>query len=125
MAVETALADDVRRLLAGSGAIREVKMFGGIGFMLDGNMVAAVSKRGLLLRVGKDRHGAALVKPGVRPMEMRGRVMEGYVFVDPAALGKGALKTWLGEASKFVRTLPQKPGAGKTAQETKSKGKKT
>lgn len=124
MTTETSLADAVRRLLAGSGTIREVKMFGGIGFMLDGNMVAAVSKRGLLLRIGKDGHAAALEKPGVRPMEMRGRVMEGYVYVDPEALGRGRLKAWIGQAATFVTTLPPKPGKGRSASKAGSKGKK-
>ena len=96
-------------------------MFGGIGFMLNGNMVAAVSKRGLLLRVGKDRQSQALARPGARPMEMQGRRMEGYVYVDPQTLDDRALKAWLGEASSYVRTLPPKtakaksPGKGKRA----------
>src|SRR5262245_45782694 len=52
MAFDQDLAASVRTALVGAGAIREVKMFGGIGFMLNGNLVAAVSKRGLLVRVG-------------------------------------------------------------------------
>lgn len=79
MAFDQDLAASVRTALAGAGAIREVKMFGGIGFMLNGNMVAAVSKRGLLVRVGKDRRGDALAQQGARPMVMRGRTMEGYI----------------------------------------------
>ncbi len=78
------LAGRVRAALAKADDVREVKMFGGVGFMLNGNMVAAASKRGLLVRVGKDRHRDALTRPGTRPMEMRGRVMEGYVYVDPS-----------------------------------------
>jgi TfoX/Sxy family transcriptional regulator of competence genes len=80
------LAESVRAALSGAGAIREVKMFGGIGFMLNGNMVAATSKRGLLLRVGENRQADALAQPGTRPMVMRGRTMEGYVYVDPPAV---------------------------------------
>lgn len=102
------LAADIRAHLSSAGAVREVKMFGGIGFMLNGNLAAAVSKRGLLLRVGKERHDEALTKPGARPMEMRGRTMEGYVRVDPEALKGKALKTWLDEAACFVKTLPPK-----------------
>jgi TfoX/Sxy family transcriptional regulator of competence genes len=102
------LVTDIRTHLSSAGVLREVGMFGGIGFMLNGNLVAAVSKRGLLLRVGKDRHDEALTRPGARPVEMRGRVMEGYVFVDPEALKGKALKTWLGDASRFVKTLPPK-----------------
>jgi TfoX/Sxy family transcriptional regulator of competence genes len=80
-------------------------MFGGMGFMLSGNMVAAVSKRGLLLRVGKDRQPAALAQSGTRPMKMRGRTMEGYVYVDPT---ESAIKAWLQNAVAFVETLPPK-----------------
>ena len=64
MAFDQDLAASVRTALAGVGAIREVKMFGGIGFMLNGNLVVAVSKRGLLVRVGKDHRGNALAQQG-------------------------------------------------------------
>jgi uncharacterized protein YndB with AHSA1/START domain/TfoX/Sxy family transcriptional regulator of competence genes len=114
------LAIDIRAHLSSAGSLREVKMFGGIGFMLNGNLVAAVSKRGLLLRVGKERYVAALTKPGARPVEMRGRTMAGYVFVDPQALKGKTLKTWLDGASHFVKTLP--PKANK---KTTQKGKQT
>ena len=69
--------------LRGVTAITEVKMFGGVGFMLNGNLLVGASKRGLLLRVGKDAQSQALAVPGARLMEMRGRAMEGYVYVDP------------------------------------------
>jgi TfoX/Sxy family transcriptional regulator of competence genes len=88
---EEKLCAEVRAHLSSHGALREVRMFGGIGFMLNGNMIAAVSKRGLLPRVGKDRYQRALARPGTRPMEMRGRPMEGYVYVEPPALDDGAL----------------------------------
>jgi hypothetical protein len=103
------LSAAVRRHLSGEEAMSEVKMFGGIGFTLSGNLVAAVSERGLLLRVGKDRHCVALTWPGARPMEMRGRTMEGYVYIDPPVPTNGALKAWLAEAVAFVKTLPIKP----------------
>jgi hypothetical protein len=83
MALDEDLADRMRAVLAGTGAVREVKMFGGLCFMLNGNMVAGTSRRGLLVRVGKDRHAQALARPGAKPMEMSGRPMEGYVFIDP------------------------------------------
>ena len=60
-------------------------MFGGTCFMLSGNMLVGTSKRGLLVRVGKDAHAAAVARPHATPMEMGGRAMEGYVFVDEAA----------------------------------------
>ena len=71
MTAEESLSVAVRGHLSGAGAMSEVKMFGGTGFMLNGNLAAAVSKRGLLLRVGKDRYHDALAWPGARPMEIR------------------------------------------------------
>lgn len=108
MTRDETLVADIRAHLLSAGAVREVKMFGGIGFMLNGNLVAAASKRGLLLRVGKDHHEEALTRPGARPMEMRGRTMEGYVYVDPKRLKNDMLKRWLDDASRFVKTLPPK-----------------
>jgi TfoX/Sxy family transcriptional regulator of competence genes len=115
MTAEEKLAGDVRAHLSPMGEIREVKIFGGLGFMLNGNLVAAVSKRGLLLRVGKDRQNHALARPAARPMEMRGRTMEGYVYVDPMAIEHGDLQALLDEAATFVKTLPPKAASTKSA----------
>ena len=112
---EQELAQKVRAALAGAGDIREVRMFGGIGFMLNGNLVAAASRRGLLLRVGKDRQAEALTRFGARPMVMRGRTMEGYVYVDSPALNQQAVQHWLRLAVAHVQTLPPK-ARGKTKQ---------
>src|SRR5215471_1494926 len=108
MASGDELAASIRAALAGAGTIREVKMFGGIGFMLNGNMVAAASKRGLLARVGKERQAEALARPGEAPMIMRGRTIEGYIRITPAELTNASVKSWLQLASAFVRTLPAK-----------------
>jgi TfoX/Sxy family transcriptional regulator of competence genes len=113
MTDEESLSLAVRDHLSGVGAMSEVKMFGGTGFMLDGKLAAAVSKRGLLLRVGKDRYHEALAWPGARPMEMRGRTMEGYVYIDPPVPTNEALNAWLAEAVAFVRTLPVKAAGAK------------
>ena|SRR5215471_14576318 len=113
MADDQELAASVRAALAGTGDIREVRMFGGIGFMLNGNLAAAVSRRGLLLRVGKNRQAEALAQSGARPMVMRGRTMEGYVYVDPPALNKQAVRNWLKLAVAHVQTLTPK-AKGKT-----------
>ena len=112
MAFEQQLAESVRAGLAHAGTIREVKMFGGIGFMLNGNMVAAASRRGLLLRIGKERQAEALTQPCAQPMVMRGRTMEGYVYVDPAGLDSKAIRIWLKLAVLFVQILPAKTNSG-------------
>ena len=108
MAVHRELVVEVRAALSDAGTIREVRMFGGTAFLLNGHMVAAASPRGLLLRVGAERYEAALGRHGVRPMLMRGRAMKGYVYADPAALTTRTLEAWLGEAVAFVRTLSPK-----------------
>ena len=114
MPIDEDLAARLRQMLANAGTIREVKMFGGLCFMLDGNMVAGTSKRGLLVRVGRDAQRSALDRPGTRPMVMGTRTAEGYVFVDPATLNEKALQDWLKLALAFVRTLPSKSTGAKS-----------
>jgi len=109
MVLEQDLPMCVRAALAGAGTLREVKMFGGIGFMLNGNLIAGASRRGLLVRVGKQRKRAALARRGARPMVMRGRTMDDYIYVDPPALNERAVRAWLRLAVDFVQTLPRKP----------------
>jgi TfoX/Sxy family transcriptional regulator of competence genes len=101
------LADRLRAHLPADG-LSEQHMFGGIGLMLNGNMIAGASKRGLLLRVGKENHAMALARPGARSMEMRGRPVGGYIRLDPAGLSDAALRDWIKLALAFVQTLPPK-----------------
>jgi hypothetical protein len=108
MVADEDLVDRVRGVLAGTAGVGEVRMFGGLCFTLNGNMVAGASKRGLLVRVGKDRHGEALARPGARPMEMKGQPVEGYIVVDPPPRDARALRDWLDLALAFVGTLPPK-----------------
>lgn len=89
--------------------------------MLNGNLVAAASRRGLLVRVGKNRQDEALARPEARPMVMRGRTMEGYVTIDPPSLSDGTVQALLKLALAFVQTLPRKaPGA----KSVRTKGKR-
>jgi TfoX/Sxy family transcriptional regulator of competence genes len=98
----------LRRALAGSD-VREIKMFGGTCFMLNGNMLAGTFRNGLLARVGAEAQSEALAQPGASIMEMRGRPMDGFVFVAPEALDSEAVGAWVGRARTFVETLPAKP----------------
>lgn len=84
---------------------KPVKMFGGTCFMLNGNMVAGTSKRGLLMRVGKD-FDAETAPPSV-VMEMGGRPMAGYRYVDEST-DDAALAFWMNAALDFNKTLPAK-----------------
>ena len=114
MSADPDLVSRMRALLAAAENITEIKMFGGIAFMLNGNMLASSSKRGLMLRVGKDQAPLALSHPGTHQIEMRGRPMEGYIRVDPAGLDDNGLREWLELATAFVKTLPAKTSKPKT-----------
>jgi TfoX/Sxy family transcriptional regulator of competence genes len=104
------LADRVRIRLTGQ-PFSEQKMFGGICFMLNGNMLVGASPRGLMVRVGKDANDDALARPHTRPMEQSTRTMPGYVIVDNDGLARDEdLQSWLDTAIAFVSTLPPKEG---------------
>ncbi|MDG4883858.1 TfoX/Sxy family protein [Mesorhizobium sp. WSM4884] len=108
----------VERLRAALGlrAFTEQKMFGGTCFMINGNMLIGTSKRGLLVRVGKEAHGEAAAQPYASPMEMGGRSMEGYVHVAPEGTASEAeLGGWLDLALALVETLPPKIKSTKVA----------
>jgi TfoX/Sxy family transcriptional regulator of competence genes len=97
----------VRAALAGNRAVKEVKMFGGVGFLLNGNLLVAASNRGLLVRVGKEAENEALARRGAAPMIMRGRAMAGYIRVDMARLNERSVAPWVELAGGFVQTLPK------------------
>ena len=101
------LASRVRVTLA-DHPVSEMKMFGGTAFLLNGNMAASASKRGLMLRVGKDAAAGMVGRGEAKQVEMRGRPMAGYVRVDEAGLADRDLARWLDLALAFVRTLPAK-----------------
>lgn len=114
------LLERLREALAGL-PVTEQEMFGGTCFMLSGNMLVGTSKRGLLVRVGKEAHAEAVALPHARPMEMGGRPMQGYVFVGEAGTSTGKdLKGWLARALAFVETLPAKPD--KRAEKSRVRG---
>lgn len=116
----------VRRALAGTRGISEKRMFGGVAFFLHGNMLAGTASGALLLRVGKGGEAAALTEPHTRPMEMRGRRMGGYIYVDTAGLtAEGNLMRWLRRALDHVRSLPPKRvRAGKAKPPARAKVKR-
>jgi TfoX/Sxy family transcriptional regulator of competence genes len=111
MAYDERLAEEIReRLAAFEGEVTEKRMFGGLAFMVDGNLTVAASRRGgLLVRTDPDAAEKIRALPGVEAMEMRGRPMPGWVFVEAAALGgEGDLEAWIDRALAFVATLPPK-----------------
>lgn len=101
--------DRVRKALSRK-PIREQRMFGGIVFMIDGNMLCCVSKKGLMVRVGKEAEPAALASPRAKRCRATGRPMRGFVVVDSEGVAADAnLARWLAMACAYVETLPPKP----------------
>jgi TfoX/Sxy family transcriptional regulator of competence genes len=103
------LAQRVREHLVDEPGLSEREMFGGIGFMLDGNMAAGVIAEDLLIRVGPDKHDDALSQPHTRVFDMTGRSMRGWVVVAANALESDeTLAYWLDKGRVFARSLPAK-----------------
>jgi TfoX/Sxy family transcriptional regulator of competence genes len=113
MAHDPELAHRIRTALSGKPGITEKTMFGGIGFLLDGNLLVTASGRGgMLVRVGPEGHAAAVASPHVTAMVMGGRGMIGYVNVAAeGVITQAAVASWIERAWKHVRTLAPKQGA--------------
>jgi hypothetical protein len=109
MAYDEGLAEILRSDLAELSGIGEKRMFGGLAFILHGNMLCGVHPGGGMFRVGKDNEQFALAVPGVRPMEFTGRRMGGFVEVDDDALSDDTSRgRVMALALDFVRSLPAK-----------------
>ena len=110
MAYDTELADRVREQLAGESAVSEQAMFGGLAFLLRGNMVVAVSGQGgLLVRVPPEEAERVLSQPHTALMEMGGRRMTGWVRVAPEGVKTSRqLSRWVKLGAGYARTLPAK-----------------
>lgn len=109
MAYDEMLAQRIRMALAGRDGVTERKMFGGIAFMVGGNMCCGVVGDDLMVRVGPERHEQALARPHVRPMDFTGRPMKGMAYVAPAGCRAEAdLAAWVDMAADFAASLPHK-----------------
>ena len=109
MAYDEALADGVRDLLSIREGVSERKMFGGIAFMVDGNMACGVLGDELIVRLGADDGQRALAEPHTRPFDFTGRPMRGFVVVAPAGLdGEPKLAGWVDAGADFAAALPAK-----------------
>ena len=109
MAFNEALAQRIRNALARRKNIEEKKMFGGVGFLLNGNMLVGVWKDSLIVRLHAEESDLALLEPHVKEFDITGRAMKGWVLVRPEGVeGDEQLCGWIDRATKFVKTLPAK-----------------
>lgn len=109
MAYDEALAARIRARIGDHPALTEKRMFGGVAFMIAGNMAVGVSDDDLMVRVGKEGHSAALAKPGARVFDLSGKPMAGWVVV--AAEGfpdETDFGAWVDEGVTFAESLPPK-----------------
>ena len=113
MAYDEDLTNRFRQALGGLSGVEEKRMMGGVCFMVNGNMVGGADrqkdgKRRFMFRVGKDSQAEALKRPGACVMEMGGRRMGGFIFVDAEDTDDKALKAWIDLALIYVAALPAK-----------------
>lgn len=113
MAYDTDLAERVRaallRATARTAPHREIKMFGGLCFMVGGHMCCGVAGKDLVVRVGSKRRKDALAQPHARPMDFTGRPLKGFVYVARAGCRRPTdLVQWIRRGLSFVRSLPPK-----------------
>jgi TfoX/Sxy family transcriptional regulator of competence genes len=110
MAYDEDLADRIRELVGSERGVTEMRMFGGLAFLINGNMaVAASGQGGLMLRIDPADTAKLLTEPDARPFEMRGRELDGWLRVDTSGLTtKGQLKRWVDRGVGYARSLPPK-----------------
>jgi hypothetical protein len=104
-----ALAERIRQGLARRKNVEEKKMFGGVGFLLNGNLLVEVWKDSLCVRLGPEQAEEALPEPHVKEFDITGRPMKGWVLVAPEGVeDAGQVKAWIQWAVKLVGKLPAK-----------------
>jgi TfoX/Sxy family transcriptional regulator of competence genes len=108
MAYNLKLAERIRSQLDGLPFV-EKKMFGGVGFLLNGNMACGVNKDHLVIRVNPEKHSSLLKRPHVKPFDLTGKPMKGWLLVEAAGCKtERQLSTWIKEGVEFASTLPPK-----------------
>jgi TfoX/Sxy family transcriptional regulator of competence genes len=110
MAYDEDLANRIRELTAAETGLSEMKMFGGLAFLINGNMSVGVSGQGgLMVRVDPTQTDELVAKPHARPFEMRGREMQGWLRVDADGVRtKRQLEPWVRRGVAYARSLPPK-----------------
>src|SRR3970040_964584 len=109
MAYNEELADRVRRIISAPPVLTEKKRFGGLSFMLRGNMACGVLREDLIVRLAPQDQERALAQPHARPMDFTGRPMKGFVYVGPeASRSDEDLREWVSRGVRFALSLPPK-----------------
>ncbi len=116
MAYDEQLAERARTALKGTNGLAERKMFGGLCFIVNGNMACGVVGEKLMLRVGAENHEAVLKLKHAHPMDFTGKPMKGMVYVGPEGVRTAAnVKLWVERALAFAGALPVKDSRKKPA----------
>jgi hypothetical protein len=123
MAFDTQVADRVRKLLVRHKGFSEKKMFDGVGFLLNDNMCCGILRSDLILRLGADAAEEALREYGVRPFDITGRAMQGWVMVGPPGYEEADdLARWVKLAARFAGSLPAKDKTRRAGRRAKTHG---
>ena len=109
MAYDEQLAERVRGILTSFPGVAERKMFGGLAYLLRGNMCCGVVGEELMVRVGRESYEAALHEPHVREMDFTGRPLRGFIYVAADGLAsEGDLRAWVERGARYAESLPAK-----------------
>jgi hypothetical protein len=109
MAYDPILNERMRALLAHTPGLAEKKMFGGVGFMINGNMACGVIGNDLIVRVGPQSYAQALAQPHVKVFAFTGKPMQGWVMVEPPGVAsEHDLQAWIEQGTSFAACLPPK-----------------
>lgn len=109
MSYDENLADRVGALLKGKRSVTEKKMFGGLCFIVNGNMACGVEKKKLVVRVGLDDYEKFLKQKHVRKMDFTGKPLKGFIYEMPEGLLRSdSLRKWVDRGVQFARSLPKK-----------------
>jgi TfoX/Sxy family transcriptional regulator of competence genes len=122
MAIDEGLAERVREQLQGLQGLTERRMFGGLVFMLNGNMCVGLVRESLMIRIGPDNYEALLAQPHARPMDFTGKPLRGFIYVAPEGIAEDEdLASWVECAVAYAGALPPKEKTPKPRQRQTNK----